>query len=200
MNRTIKNKTVFAFINLVCLFVTLVFPNSATPFSVIPVIASVSYWVYSAGSAERDSESKSDKYFNVASYFFLIIASILVLICCIVGFTHEINSEESVQVSTISTEQQSAITVGTTEQSDNSALIQERSSYTKYVITPKNGYGISVSIPQNYSTFAYFIIILVFVLSAGDIVCEFIHSKSGRPLNDYVGKSIFELYFHRHNT
>lgn len=185
MNTSIKNKTIFASINIVCLFVTLAFPNSSTPLSIIPVIVSVSYWIYSAG---YDTEMQDDNRLKIVTYIFLVIALILAMVCCIVGFTHEISAEEQDVQADIEANMQN-------EHGDEN---DELAASTKYVITPKSRYGISVSMPNNYNYFAFFIVLLVFALSVGDIVCEWVcfnrKITSTSPHQDGGGSEYDRLY------
>lgn len=201
MTTSIKNKTVFTFINIICLFVTLAFPNSSTPLSVIPVIVSVSYWVYSTG---HNAKVQNDRRIMVATYIFLVIALILATVCCIIGFTHEINAVNSDNLtdSNLSVDAQMEVTAENKKKSENGLQDNDlTATTTKYVITPKADYGISISMPSNYNSFAYLVVILAFSLSVGDIICEWLYPESDNVVLQSIqveeGKSEFEKEFEK---
>ena len=78
-------KIVVAAVNLICLFVTLIYPNDATPFSLLPCWITAGTWLY-------NRLSKFDGNKNSKALTFIIPLSLLVIFAafsCAIGFSCE---------------------------------------------------------------------------------------------------------------
>lgn len=85
-----KVKIVMAGINIVCLIVTLLYPNSATPFAVVPVIVTTTSWTL------------FDKRGSSKFTHFLVVATFVASICLLIGLTssvHDVNSVNGISES-----------------------------------------------------------------------------------------------------
>lgn len=69
-----KVKVVMTGINFVCLIITLLYPNNATPFAVVPVIATTTAWVL----IDKEGHAFSR---------FLVLATCVASICLLIGLT-----------------------------------------------------------------------------------------------------------------
>ena len=81
-----KAKIVISGINIVCIVVMLLLPNSATPFAVLPVIITATSWIF------------SDKRKSSHVYVLLISATCIASISLLIGLTSEMISEPSYQI------------------------------------------------------------------------------------------------------
>lgn len=79
-----------AAVNIVCLTVTLLYPNSATPFSLLPIIITTASWVFSSS----DHYSAYDTRGGAASRVVYLVFSVLIASGCILlGLTSSVGSD-----------------------------------------------------------------------------------------------------------
>lgn len=77
-------KIVMAGVNIACLLITLLYPNSATPVSLLPVIVTVTSWVFL--SREDGLSNKAAK----RQREYLVFSTVLAVICVVMGVTSRI--------------------------------------------------------------------------------------------------------------
>ena len=81
-------KIIMMGINIVCLLITLAYPNSATPFSLIPIIITTATWVFA--SIQSGKKAKS------TYVIFIVLAMFVSAFCVILGLTTEILPTEGI--------------------------------------------------------------------------------------------------------
>lgn len=78
-------KIVMAGVNVVCLLITLLYPNSATPISLLPVIVTTTSWVF------LSQKTTLSKIVDKRRREYLIFSTVLAVICVVIGITCRIN-------------------------------------------------------------------------------------------------------------
>lgn len=86
-------KIVMAGVNFVCLAITLFYPNSATPFALLPILVGVSTWVFVNNRGDRTKKEKR----WIAT--FLIIVTILGASCVGIGVMAKIGKNDQLIIS-----------------------------------------------------------------------------------------------------
>lgn len=94
-------KIILAAVNAVCLAITLFYPNSATPFSLLPVIVTLASWVFVSNQNKPHSVIYLEKDFRKE---YLICAVVIASMCIILGSTGIISGENGKYIFTFRSE------------------------------------------------------------------------------------------------
>lgn len=78
-------KLVLSGINIACLIITLLYPNSGTPFSIIPIIVTASSWIFMTNRSDELTQKKTG---------LLVFATFLGAFCMTIGLTATIEPLE----------------------------------------------------------------------------------------------------------
>lgn len=150
-------KIVMAGINMCCLIISLCYPNSATPISVLPLIVTTASWaVLSQGNDLSIHENKQ-------KMGILIFSTVIAMMCIVIGLTCNINSN--------------------TELSDTG--LSEQTKLNDYVVSFREDVALLGEKYFKYIYFALFAFISVSILILSEVVASYrsILHRSGENNN-----------------
>lgn len=174
-------KMIMAGVNIGCLLITLLLPNSSTPFSLLPILVMSVSWVFAANSSDARFG------FNRAVIQFLAFTIVLAVGCCIIGATCKIYPNDPKQgTNPESTAVQDSSAAAQTENEDDE---NKKVSICNYKICIDDTVAIFGGKSFNYLYFAS-----IYAVSTSVIIVSELIPASGNRSYDRRKRRVRSIY------
>ena len=191
-------KILMAGVNFVCLAITLFYPNSATPFALLPILVGVSTWIFVNNRGDRTKKEKR----GIAT--FLIIVTVLGASCVVIGVMAKIgkNDQNTITPEISSYETMSMPDNGSSSiNKDNNDVNKSDVKKQKGIGLDHNGYSIQVNDEvaliggwsKEYDWFLLFFGVTIFALIIFETIACCIEMKRKNEEAKNSGQSIDQI-------